>query len=189
LLGLRRNDRADVRETMHELGQKALVDINRELLKPKLQAFQKIEPLFCELFWNRDKGVEVKYVPKSYVRHLLQRRLKYSVDQQHDERQAETAAANFSIAAAEMKYVTSTSGDHAYGQESGYKLTAAGSNYLTKKFQSTPWYLRLINEFAKSWKVIIIGLFTGIVTIYGLFHDVIPWFVDKAIPWLETFGH
>ena len=95
MLGLRRNDRADVRETMHELGQKALVDINRELLKPKLQAFQKIEPLFCELFWNRDKGVEVKYVPKSYVRHLLQRRLKYSVDQQHDERQAETAAANF----------------------------------------------------------------------------------------------
>jgi hypothetical protein len=107
--------------------------------------------LFCEVFWNRDKEVEINYVPESYVRHLLQRRLKTRVNQQHDESAATAATANFLISASGVGYVTSTSGAHAYGHERGYKLTTVGSIYLTKKFKSTPWYIRLtaISAYAK----------------------------------------
>ena len=157
--------------------------------RERLDAFRRSEPLFYELFWNHDNRCAVSYVPEIYVRHLLQLRLEGNLAEDFDENQADRDTKRFFEDAVRVGYVEETYGHHAFREERGYKLTPAGSAHLTRKFQSTPWYIHLIKMIAASWRVVIIAFIAGSVAIFDFGKEVIPWFFNTAIPWLERFGH
>jgi hypothetical protein len=56
--------------------------------KFRLNGFEKVEPLFCEIFWNAANGSKVDYVPETYVRHLFLRRLSVRVSEELDQSEA-----------------------------------------------------------------------------------------------------
>jgi hypothetical protein len=82
--------------------------------RERLDAFRRSEPLFCELFWNRDKYRKVSYVPEIYVRHLLQLRLEDSGDENLDENHADRDTAQFFQDATDVGYVQKTDEHHAF---------------------------------------------------------------------------